>query len=133
MNEHYDWELIERLLHEAQNGANRPFAPREYAAQLAEERLASGRDPGGNLDALKMRAADYEALLLEGGYLKHRPEAGGGNGENFVLGARGVRLLEILGSSLPAHLQVREQLTERGSAALVPEVFDTLADQAASA
>ncbi|MDV3444070.1 hypothetical protein R0G64_32790, partial [Pseudomonas otitidis] len=27
MNEHYDWELIERLLHEAQNGANRPFAP----------------------------------------------------------------------------------------------------------
>ncbi|MDL5598403.1 hypothetical protein QS468_37260 [Bacillus subtilis] len=133
MNEHYDWELIERLLHEAQNGANRHFAPREYAAQLAEERLASGRDPGGNLDALKMRAADYEALLLEGGYLEHRPEAEGGNGENFVLGARGVRLLEILGSSLPAHLQVHEQLTERGSAALVPEVFDTLADQAARA
>ena len=27
----YNWTLIERLLHEVQNGAGEPFAPRKYA------------------------------------------------------------------------------------------------------
>ena len=39
----YNWDLIERLLHEVQNGAGKPFAPRIHAEELAhyEQRLAA--------------------------------------------------------------------------------------------
>ncbi|WP_285962313.1 transcriptional regulator [Pseudomonas tohonis] len=129
----YDWELIELLLHKVQESANVNFAPREYAAELAERRQAAGQPVGGTLDHLKMLAADYERFLLEGGYIDHRPESAGGNGENFVLTERGSRLQELINSSLPANLQFRELLDEKGEAALTPEVFDELAAQAARA
>ncbi len=41
------------------------------------------------MDALKQKAADYETILLEGGFIEPRPEEQGGNGENFVLTPRG--------------------------------------------
>ncbi|WCD82040.1 transcriptional regulator [Pseudomonas sp. TUM22785] len=129
----YDWELIELLLHKVQESANVNFAPREYAAELAEQRQAAGRQIGGTLDHLKMLAADYERILLQGGYIESRPESEGGNGENFVLTERGSRLLELTNSSLPANLQFREQLAEKGQAALTPEVFDELSAKAARA
>ena len=47
----YNWDLIERLLHEVQNGEG-SFAPRQYAEQEAAEKATAGESTG-NLDALK--------------------------------------------------------------------------------
>lgn len=47
----YNWDLIERLLHEVQNGEG-SFAPRKYAEQEAAEKATAG-DFNGDLDALK--------------------------------------------------------------------------------
>ena len=37
----YNWDLIERLLHEVQNGEG-SFAPRKYAEQEAAEKATAG-------------------------------------------------------------------------------------------
>ena len=93
-----------------QESANVNFAPREYAAELAERRQAAGQPVGGTLEDARggLRA------LAAGGRL-YRPPTGkrGGNGENFVLTERGSRLQELINSSLPANLQFRELLDER--------------------
>ncbi|MGE8385957.1 MAG: transcriptional regulator, partial [Pseudomonas putida] len=47
----YDWDLIERLLHEVQNGAGHSFTPRPYAEQHAAAQAAKG-EPVGDLDHL---------------------------------------------------------------------------------
>jgi hypothetical protein len=88
---------------------------------------------GGNLDQLKTQAADYEALLVNNGFIESRPEDQGGNGENFILTPRGVRLLELISSTLPANLQYRDMLDRQGESALEPGVFDHIAMQAARA
>lgn len=36
----YNWDLIERLLHEVQNSAGHSFAPRAYAEDHAAEKAA---------------------------------------------------------------------------------------------
>lgn len=125
----HDWDLIERLLHEAQNSAGKPFAPRRYAEDLAAEQENAG-DPVQDLDHLRAEAARYEARLLENGFIEPRPEDKGGNGENFVLTARGAQLLSMLDSSIPGSEHPREVLDEAGEAALTPEVFDRLAPKA---
>lgn len=125
----HDWDLIERLLHEAQNSAGKPFAPRRYAEDLAEEHENAG-DPLDNLDHLRAEAARYEARLLQNGFIEPRPEDEGGNGENFILTARGAQLLSMLDSSIPGSERPREVLDEAGEAALTPEVFDRLAPKA---
>ncbi|MDH4567155.1 transcriptional regulator [Pseudomonas sp. BN414] len=130
---HHDWEMLELLLHKVQESAHVAYAPREYVAELVEDRQAAGRAVGGNLDQLKMQAADYESLLFNNGFIESRPEDQGGNGENFVLTPRGVRLLELINSSLPAHLQYRQMLDAQGETALEPGVFDHIAAQAARA
>ena len=61
----YNWDLIERLLHEVQNGEG-SFAPRKYAEQEAAEKATVG-EAIGNLDALKKTAADYEAFCASEG------------------------------------------------------------------
>lgn len=122
----YSWDLIERLLHEAQNSAGKPFAPRRYAEELAEE-LGQAGEPIGNLDHYRAEAAHYESLLLEAGFIEPRPESEGGNGENFVLTPRGAQLLSMLDSSIPGGEHARELLDSAGEAALTPEVFDRLA------
>ena len=100
----YNWDLIERLLHEVQNGEG-SFAPRKYAEQEAAEKVMAGESTG-NLDALKKTAADYEALLFKRGFIESRPEEEGGNGENFILTALGAQLLALIDSSIiQAHQQ----------------------------
>jgi len=118
----YNWDLIRRLLHEVHNGANQSFKPRRYAEEHATQ-LESQGQPLPNLDSLRAEAADYESLLFEGGFIASRPEEQGGNGENFVLTERGVRLLAMLDDPRAGQ---RQRLTEQGEAALVPEVFDGL-------
>ena len=68
--------------------------------------------------------------LLQNGFIEPRPEDEGGNGENFILTARGAQLLSMLDSSIPGSERPREVLDEAGEAALTPEVFDRLAPKA---
>lgn len=125
----YNWDLIERLLHEVQNGAGKSFAPRRYAEDLAEE-LDQAGESVDNLDHLRAEAARYEARLLESGFIEPRPEEEGGNGENFVLTPRGAQLLSMLDSSIPGSERPRDVLDEAGDTALTPEVFDRIAPKA---
>ena len=125
----YDWDLIERLLHEAQNSAGKAFAPRQYAGELAEE-LEHAGEHVDNLDHYRAESTRYEALLLENGFIAPRAEEDGGNGENFILTPRGAQLLSMLDSSIPGSEHPREVLDSAGEAALTPEVFDKLASKA---
>lgn len=121
----YNWDLMLRLLREAQKSGNEPFAPRQYADEHAIAMEDAGQ-PLPNLDSLKADAQNYESLLFEGGFMVTRPEEEGGNGENFLLTERGSRLLQMLegGNGGTAY---RQRLDEQGEAALTPEVFDGLA------
>ncbi|MBD9416311.1 transcriptional regulator [Pseudomonas sp. PDM16] len=125
----YDWDLIERLLHEAQNSAGQPFAPRRYAEELASE-LEQAGEKVEDLDHFRAEAARYESLLFENQFIASRPEEEGGNGENFVLTPRGAQLLSMLDSSIPGGEHPREVLDGAGEAALTPEIFDGLAPKA---
>jgi len=122
----YNWDLIERLLHEAQNSAGKPFAPRRYAEELADE-LGHAGEHIDDLDHFRAEAARYESELLEGGFIEPRPESEGGNGENFVLTPRGAQLMSMLDSSIPGSEHPRDVLDQAGDAALTPEIFDDLA------
>ena len=124
----YNWDLIERLLHEVQNGAGRIFTPRPYAEQHAAQLAAVGDAPG-NLDHLKAVAGEYEKLLLARGYIEPRPQDEGGNGENYVLTPRGSSLLSLIDSSIPGHDHPRQVLDEQEDA-LLPEIFDEVAGKA---
>ncbi len=79
------------------------------------------------MDHLRAEAADYEDLLLNGGFIQPRPEEAGGTGENFVLTERGARLLGMLDKDAGG-ASMRRLLDEKGEAVLVPEVFDPLAE-----
>ena len=124
----YNWDLIERLLHEVQNGAGRSFTPRPYAEQYAAEKAAAG-EPFENLDHLKTVAGEYEKLLLLRGYIEPRPEDQGGNGENYILTPRGSSLLSLIDSSIPGNEHPREVLDEQEDA-LDEFTFDDLASKA---
>lgn len=119
----YDWDLMLRLLREAQKPGSENFVPRQYADEHAMAMEEAGQ-PLPNLDSLKAEAQNYESLLFEGGFMVARPEEQGGNGENFVLTERGTRLLSMLEGGGGGH---RQRLDEKGEAALTPEVFDALA------
>lgn len=121
----YNWDLMLRLLHEAQKPGHEPFTPRHYADEHAIAMEDAGQ-PLPNLDSLKADAQNYESLLFEGGFIASRPEDQGGNGENFVLTERGMRLLDMLEGG-GGGTTYRQRLDEKGEAALVPEVFDMLA------
>ncbi|NBF01535.1 transcriptional regulator [Pseudomonas sp. Fl5BN2] len=124
----YNWDLIERLLHEVQNGAGHSFTPRAYAEQHAAAKAVEG-EPSGNLDDLKGMASGYEKLLLDRGFIQARPEAEGGNGENFVLTPRGSSLLCLIDSSIPGHDHPRQVLDEQVDG-LAPETFEEVASKA---
>jgi len=118
----YNWDLMLRLLLEAQKSGSETFTPRQYADEHAIAMEEAGQ-PLPNLDSLKAEAQNYESLLFDGGFMVARPEDQGGNGENFVLTERGMQLLQMLqGGSVN-----RQRLDETGQAALTPEVFDGLA------
>lgn len=115
MSTAYDWDLIERLLHEVQNSAGHSFTPRPYAEEHAAALAAKG-EAVPELDHLKTRACEYEKLLLKRGYIQTRPEDEGGNGENFILTERGSRLLSVLDSSIPGNDHPRQVLNEQDDA-----------------
>lgn len=123
----YDWDLIERLLHEVQNGAGQSFTPRPYAEQHAAAQAALG-EPVGDVDHLKTRACEYEKLLFERGYIETRPEQDGGNGENFVLTQRGSQLLSLIDSSIPGEAHPRKVLDDQEDA-LDEATFDRVASK----
>lgn len=124
----YNWDLIERLLHEVQNSAGHSFTPRPYAEEHAANMAASG-EPVENLDHLKTQACQYEKLLLERGFIEPRPEDEGGNGENFVLTPRGASLLSLIDSSIPGNDHPRQVLDEQEDA-LDQLTFDEVASKA---
>ncbi|OCR26628.1 transcriptional regulator [Pseudomonas syringae] len=124
----YDWDLIERLLHEVQNGANESFKPRKYAEDHAATEAQAGEEVG-NLDHLKAIAGEYEALLLSRGFIQPRPEEEGGNGENFILSPRGSRLLALIDSAIPGNDHPRQVLDEQADP-LDPATFDEVAAKA---
>ncbi|WP_448093791.1 transcriptional regulator [Pseudomonas lini] len=124
----YNWDLIERLLHEVQNGAGRSFTPRPYAEQYAAEKAAAG-ESFENLDHLKTVAGEYEKLLLLRGYIEPRPEDQGGNGENYMLTPRGSSLLSLIDSSIPGNEHPRQVLDEQEDA-LEELTFDEVASKA---
>ncbi|MBN6773369.1 transcriptional regulator [Pseudomonas granadensis] len=124
----YNWDLIERLLHEVQNSAGHSFTPRPYAEEHAANMAASG-EPVENLDHLKTQACEYEKLLLERGFIEPRPEDEGGNGENFVLTPRGASLLSLIDSSIPGNDHPRQVLDEQEDA-LDELTFDEVASKA---
>ncbi|WP_110948011.1 transcriptional regulator [Pseudomonas bohemica] len=128
MSNKYDWDLIERLLHEVQNGADKTFAPRKYAEEHAATKAQAGESVE-SLDALKMSAADLEALLLKRGFIESRPEEEGGNGENFILTPRGSSLLAMIDSSIPGNAPPRQVLDDQTDA-LDPNTFDTVSSKA---
>jgi hypothetical protein len=121
----YNWDLMLRLLLEVQKPGSETFTPRQYADEHAIAMEDAGQ-PMPNMDSLKAEAQNYESLLFEGGFIVTRPEEEGGNGENFVLTERGVRLLGML-EGQGGGSAYRQRLDEKGEAALVPEVFDGVA------
>lgn len=125
---HYDWDLIERVLHEVQNGAGHSFTPHPCAEQHAAERRSLGEAPP-NVDQLSTTINDYENLLLARGFIEPRPRSEGGNGENFTLTLRGSSLLSLLDSSIPGNDHPRQVLDNQADA-LDPETFETLAAKA---
>ncbi|NBA97808.1 transcriptional regulator [Pseudomonas sp. R5(2019)] len=124
----YNWDLIEKLLHEVQNGAGHSFTPRPYAEEFVAQHAGVGREKP-NLDHVKTLANEYEGLLLDRGFIEPRPQDQGGNGENYILTPRGSSLLSLLDSSIPGNDHPRQVLDEQADA-LEPTVFDDLAAKA---
>lgn len=128
MDKPYDWDLVERLLHEVQNSADDTFKPRKYAEEHAAAAAAAG-EPVGNLDHLKAIAGEYEKLLLDRKFIQSRPEEEGGNGENFILTPLGAQLLALIDSSIPGNDHPRQVLDEQADA-LDPAIFEEVAAKA---
>ncbi|SEE01306.1 transcriptional regulator [Pseudomonas coleopterorum] len=123
----YNWQLIERLLHEVQNGAHQDFTPDIYAQDHAEATAAQG-DTSGTVDQLATQASDYQALLLERGFIEQRPDSEGGTGRNFQLTLRGSSLLSLIDSSIPDNDHGLEVLDDQADA-LDPVTFDEVASK----
>ncbi|WP_207867165.1 MULTISPECIES: transcriptional regulator [Pseudomonas] len=124
----YNWDLIERLLHEVQNGAGHSFAPRSYAEDYAAEKAAAG-EPIENLDHLKTIACEYEQKLLLRGFIEPRGDDEGSTGNNFSLTPRGSSLLSLIDSSIPGNDHPRQVLDEQEDA-LDEATFDRVASNA---
>jgi len=124
----YNWDLIERLLHEVQNGAGHSFAPRSYAEDYAAEKAAAG-EPIENLDHLKTIACEYEQKLLLRGFIEPRGDDEGSTGNNFSLTPRGSSLLSLIDSSIPGNDHPRQVLDEQADA-LDEATFDHVASKA---
>ena len=123
----YNWDLIEKLLHEVQNGAP-SFKPRPYAEEYAAQKAGEGGEIE-SVDHLKAVAGEYEKLLLERGYIEPRPEEQGGTGENYVLTQRGSSLLSLIDSSIPGNDHPRQVLDDQDDA-LDELTFDEVASKA---
>jgi hypothetical protein len=114
----YNWDLVERLLHEAQNAEDDSFQPRQYAQDHAAASAAVG-EPVDNLEQLKADAAQYEQLLSQRGFITPRQDEQG----SYTLTPRGASLLALIDSSIPGNDHPREVLDDQPDA-LDPETFD---------
>src|SRR4051812_24713062 len=104
MSKQYDWDLIERLLHDVQNSVAIADASETHAAELRE-------------------------LLLERGFIAAHTSGAGGHGEGATLTPRGASLLAMIDSSIPGNDHPRQVLDEQADA-LDPETFDEVAAKA---
>jgi len=123
----YNWDLIERLLHEVQK-EEPSFTPRAYAEQYAAQKSTEGEQTE-NLDHLKAVAGEYEKLLLTRGYIESLPEEEGGTGSNYRLTPRGSSLLSLIDSCIPGNDHPRQVLDEQDDA-LDEVTFDEVASKA---
>ncbi|MCF7535409.1 hypothetical protein [Pseudomonas petrae] len=104
MSKRYDWDLIERLLHDVQNSV-------------------------ANAGASEASATELKALLHERGFIGAHTSGAGGNGEGASLTPRGASLLALIDSSIPGNDHPRQVLDEQADA-LDPETFDEVAAKA---
>ncbi len=111
----YNWELIERLLHEVQNSAGHNFAPRVP----------------NNMPRPRRRPVSRRAILTSS--RPRRPITSGccSRTASSPRGRkrRGSSLLSLIDSSIPGHEHPRWVLDEQQDA-LDPQVFDELASKA---
>ena len=119
----YNWDLVERLLHEAQNAEDDSFQPRQYAQDHAAASAAAG-EPVDNLEQLKADATEYEQLLSQRGFIEARQDEQG-----YSLTPRGASLLALIDSSIPGNDHPREVLDDQADA-LDPSTFDEVAAKA---
>lgn len=116
----YNWDLMRGLLREIQRLGSEHFKPRQFAEAFAVEQEDAGV-PVPDLDALRGEAAAYEGHLVNGEFIVPRPED---DGESYQLTERGQRLLALL--EQPQQAAIRQHLEDKGTAAMLPEVFDEL-------
>lgn len=132
----YNWDLIEHLLKDMQSTEGETFQSDASAQKLAQQRDSLGVNLG-NVQTLPQQATQVQAVLLKGGFIARALDAKAANGhpgpETFTLTLRGSQLLSLIDSSIPGNENPRAVLTEQGSDALLPEVFDRLASKAAIA
>jgi len=104
MSKRYDWDVIERLLHDVQNSV-------------------------ASADASEASATELKALLLELGFIAAHTSGAGGNGQGASLTPRGASLLAMIDSSIPGNEHPRQVLDEQGDA-LDTATFDEVASKA---
>jgi len=111
----YNWDLVERLLHNVQNGADDDVTPR-----------VSAEDPAAQQPPADVGVAELEPLLVERGFIRPRPAEQGDAGSPYELTPRGSSLLSLLDSSIPGNDHPRQVLDDQADA-LDPATFDELA------
>lgn len=104
MSKRYDWDLIERLLHDVQNSV-------------------------ANANASEASASEVNALLLERGFIAAHSSGAEGNGQGATLTPRGASLLAMIDSSIPGNDHPRQVLDEQADA-LDEATFDEVASKA---
>ncbi len=127
----YNWDLIERLLHEVQNERRSQLCSSGLCGRSTRRRKRQKASRSKNLDHLKAVAGEYEKLLLERGYIEPRPEEKRAATANFVLTPRGSRLLSLIDSSIPGKLIIPRQVLDEQEDALDEFTFDDFGFQGA--
>ncbi|SHN22145.1 hypothetical protein SAMN05216593_114121 [Pseudomonas asturiensis] len=119
----YNWDLIERLLHEVQNSGGDSFDAQEYTTTRASEGETVA-DPG----KLEAEAAQLKELLTNRGFIQSRLAEEDGGRSGFILTPRGSSLLALIDSSIPGNDHPREVLG-RQEDGLDPATFDEVASK----
>lgn len=119
----YNWDLIERLLHDVQNSGG-SFDSQEYTTAKASEGEAVA-DAG----SLQAEAAQLKELLTNRGFIQSRPPEEDSGRSKLILTPRGSSLLALIDSSIPGNDHPREVL-DRQEDGLDPATFDEVASKA---
>ena len=119
----YNWDLIERLLHDVQNSGG-SFDSREYTTAKASEGEAVA-----DSESLQAEAAQLKELLTNRGFIQSRPPEEDNGRSKLILTPRGSSLLALIDSSIPGNDHPREVL-DRQEDGLDPATFDEVASKA---